>query len=96
MTSTQTPSTTHQTAAPQSKPLAQAVKMAAATFAILYLINGTATAAGYVKALPAGDGTSAHVVAQTLWVGVTWPVVLHDMMRAEPLDRIGIPSDLDA
>jgi hypothetical protein len=96
MTSTQSPSTKQQTVDPQSKPFARAVKVAAAAFAILYLINGTGAAAGYVKALPAGEENSAHVVAQTLWVGVTWPVVVHDMMRAEPLARVETRPDLDA
>lgn len=96
MTSTQTPSNPQQSAGPQSTPFARAVKVAAAAFAILYLINGTGAAAGYVKALRAGEENSAHILAQILWVGVTWPVVMHDMMRTEPLDRVGTRPDLDA
>jgi len=88
MTSKQTPSAAQHIGGPQTKPLSRAVKVAAAAFAILYLVNGTGAAAGYAKALPSGGESSASVVAQTLWVGVTWPVVVHDMMRAGPLERV--------
>lgn len=92
MTSKRTPSTAQRTASPQSKPLTRAVKVAAAAFAVLYVINGTAVAAGYVKALRAGDESS---IAQTVWVGAAWPVVIHDMMRAGPLERVGNWFDRD-
>jgi len=96
MTSKQTPNAAQQTADPQTKPLARAAKVAAVAFAILYMVNGTGAAAGYAKALRSDGESSTNVIAQTVWVAVTWPVVLHDMMRAEPLERVETRVDVDA
>ena len=96
MTSKQTPSAAQQTPGPQTKPLARAAKVAAVAFAILYMVNGTGAAAGYAKALRSSGESSVHVIAQTLWVGVTWPAVVHDMMQAEPLDRVETRAGVDA
>ncbi len=79
----------------KSKRLSRVIKVSAAVFAMLYTINGTGAAAGYAKALRTGDGNSVQIIAETLWVGVAWPFVLHDMMWADPLQRVESRPELD-
>jgi hypothetical protein len=95
MTSKQTPFAARESIGLQSKPLARVMKVAAAAFAILYMINGTGAAAGYAKAFRTGHESTANIVAQSVWVGIAWPVVLHDMMRAEPMQRVEARPGLD-
>ena len=72
------------------------VKMAAAAFAILYLINGAGVAAGYANALRMGPNGSEQQVADGIWVGVAWPIVLRNTMTADLLQRLGPLSELDS
>ena len=78
----------------KSKRFSRVLKMAAAAFAILYLINSAGAAAGYASALRMGPDGSEQQVADASWVGVAWPIVLHDKMRTEPLQRVGPTSKL--
>jgi hypothetical protein len=78
----------------KSKRFSRVLKMAAAAFAILYLINSAGAAAGYASALRMGPDGSEQQVADAIWVGVAWPIVLHDKMRTDPLQRVGPPSKL--
>lgn len=71
-----------------SKRLSRVVKVAVTAFALLYMINGTGAAAGYANALRTEHDSSVKRVAEMVWVGVAWPIVLHDMMRAAPLKRV--------
>jgi hypothetical protein len=80
----------------KSKRFSRVIKMAAAVFAVLYMINGTGAAAGYAKALRTADHSSVQSIAETLWVGVTWPLVLHDMMWADPLQRVESRPELNS
>jgi hypothetical protein len=96
MTSKQTPTAALESIGSQSKPCAKVFKVGAAVFAILYLINGTGAAAGYAKTLQTGHESSAQILSQTIWVGVTWPVVVHDMMRADPMQRVEARADFNA
>lgn len=73
---------------PMPERFSRFVKIAVTAFAILYMINGTGAAAGYANALHRGPDSSAQRVAELVWVGVTWPVVVHDMTWAAPLKRI--------
>ena len=79
-----------------SKRLPRVIRVAAAVFAVLYMINGTGAVAGYAKALRTADHSSVQSIAETLWVGVTWPLVLHDMMWADPLQRVGSRPELNS
>ena len=70
----------------ESTRISRVIRMAVATLAILYMINGAA--AGYVNALRTGHDKSAESMAEVMWVGLTWPIVLHDMASADPFQRI--------
>lgn len=72
----------------ESTRISRVIRMAVATLAILYMINGAAAAAGYVNALRTGHDKSAESMAEVMWVGLTWPIVLHDMASADPFQRI--------
>ena len=96
MTSKEMPSATPETVGPKAQSLGRAIKVAAVALAVLYAINGTGAAAGYAKALPMGDQSSMQTVAQTVWVGVAWPLVLHDMMQADPFRRVDAGPDFAA
>ena len=87
--------TEQETVVLKSKRFSRVIKMAAAAFAILYMINGTGAAAGYANALRMGHDSSVQIIAETLWVGVAWPIVLHDMMWADPLQRTESRPELD-
>ncbi len=80
----------------KSKRFSRVIKMAAAVFAVLYMINGIGAAAGYAKALQTADHSSVQIIAETLWVGVAWPLVLHDMMWADPLQRVESRPELNS
>jgi hypothetical protein len=71
-----------------SKRLSRTFKVAVAACALLYTVSGTGAAAGYAEALQPGDDSSAQLIAETLWVGVAWPFVLHDRIWANPLHRV--------
>jgi hypothetical protein len=79
----------------KSKRFSRVIKMAAAVFAMLYTINGAGAAAGYAKALRTPDDSSVPIIAETFWVGVAWPFVLHDRMWADPLQRVESRPELD-
>ncbi len=71
-----------------SKDLSRVVKVAVTAFALLYMIYGTGAAAGYANALRVEHDSAVKRVAEMVWVAVAWPIVLHDMMRAAPLQRV--------
>jgi hypothetical protein len=71
-----------------SQSLSRVVKVAVTAFALLYMINGTGAAAGYANSLRMEHDSSVKRIAEMVWVGVAWPIVLHDMMRAAPLQRV--------
>lgn len=80
----------------KSKHLARALKIAVGAFAILYLINGAGAAVGYANTLPVRpDGPEQHV-ADAIWVGVAWPVVLLNTMVADPMQRLGPLPQVDS
>jgi len=72
----------------ESKRLSQMIKAAVTVLVLLYMINGTGAAAGYASALRTEHNGSVQRIAETVWVGVAWPIVLRDMMRAAPLQRV--------
>lgn len=96
MTTEQAIRPTPETSGHRFERLARAGKVLAAVLALLYLINGTGAAAGYAKAHQTAEHDSAQALAEMVWVGVAWPVVLHHMMAADPLERVNARSDLDA
>ena len=73
----------------KSKHFSRGIKAAAAAFAIIYLINGAEVAAVNANAPRAVNASPDYRIAEAVWVGVTWPFVLHNMMKVEPLQRLG-------
>ena len=70
------------------KHISRMLKAAAAAWAILYLINAVEVAAGYASAIRTDNSSKGQQVIEAIWVGVTWPVHLHNMMMEADLRRL--------
>jgi hypothetical protein len=70
------------------KHISRVLKAAAAACAILYLINVVAFVAGYASAIRTDNSSLGEHVIEAIWVGVSWPALLHNMMMEPDLRRL--------
>lgn len=73
----------------KSKHLPRALKVTAATIALFYIIAGGKIAGDYAGSPQLVSTNLGTQVTKTIWMGVAWPVVLHNTMTTHPLQRLG-------
>jgi len=78
----------------RSERASRLLKATAFALAAIYAVNGAGAAAGYANQLPANSDSSAQQIADMVQVGVSWPVVLHDIVSADDFQRIDPVSKL--
>ncbi len=77
------------------KRLSRVLIAVALPYFVFYTMNGVEVATEYAHSLPSDDTRLSGQIAETVWAGVTWPVVLRELMTAELPARLAPLADRD-